>query len=124
MNKEIKFRAWIESKEEMIYEALEIKNIGLGKGSVLVDEQVQGGDELIWMQYTGLKDRLGKEIYEGDIVEFNYGVLGKFREEIKFIDGGFWIKRDDGTNYIPSVEYREIIGNIYEGLRSGKKLVN
>lgn len=40
----------------MIQDALFIANIGLGEGSLLVDERTQKGNELIWMQSTGLLD--------------------------------------------------------------------
>ena len=47
----------------MIFDALLIKNIGLGEGSVLVNEETQKGNELIWQQYSGKKDIKRQKIF-------------------------------------------------------------
>ena len=111
MNREIKFRAWDIKKEKMLGwdMGIEIYQDGV---RILDDEGGIHHPEVHLMQYTGLKDKNGKDIYERDIVkEFDTNCI----REISWRDDlGCWnIGRYKDGEVFDMTSY-EIIGNIYE----------
>jgi uncharacterized phage protein (TIGR01671 family) len=117
----IKFRAWNPIAKAMF----ETDGLDLKKQSLLrIDRNpwnvdVLGGwkksDNYKLMQYTGLKDKNGKEIYEGDIVNLKRKLINKVGQ-IVYKNTGFYIKpfHDDYVLYDFDTEAVSVIGNIYE----------
>lgn len=114
-----KFRAWDKSGGEVMLKVYAIdfyyRKIRFGSGE---DEWRNWDDsgEIILMQYTGLKDKNRKEIYEGDIIED--GDAGIFFE-VCFIEDGFWGREintssNDILRLSELVPSCEVVGNIYQ----------
>lgn len=141
MNREIKFRAWDNVHNRMIYSdkhlgfrpfednnSFDNYDFNISKKGVYCfaydeyDDDFGGGvcneTDLPIMQYTGLKDKNGVEIYEGDIIEYKDST-GKHIEEVKFDKGCFYAGLHGGssTRVAPKLinaRLSKVIGNIYE----------
>lgn len=95
--REIKFRAWLPQTKEIIYGPTVCEGecyLWTKKkdgSSVDLVEKPHLHTDAILMQYTGLKDKNGKEIYEGDIIEYEEnGYPNHERKQIIFMGGGFY----------------------------------
>ena len=124
--REIKFRVWDPHMKTMRkgwwptgkkeYDQVVMTGLTwLGDGSLRVSEDVplpypssNYPDEYPVMQYTGRKDKNGKEIYEGDILRFAHMKGKVFYEDFAFL----WDGNPPAHQAWP--HDAEVIGNIYE----------
>lgn len=136
--RDIKFRVWDKETKHIhifgddIHDAItsegktnKIYYYNLQNGCDSLDED----SDYVLMQYTGLKDKNGKEIFEGDIVKVNEDIRRVFDLKkimyVEFGEGTFYLKAEKGIKWnllrcfpcIVSIEGKmrvEVIGNIYD----------
>ena len=138
MNREIKFRIWDKNKK--IFLPLEYKyssDYSTPPAAPLIDisgrlwnwssqhwgmdnELAKNPEDYIIQQYTGLKDKNEKEIYEGDLVNVNFRRCGKFNCKIVYEGPSFefYVIPEEELSFPMSIRdipiEIEIIGNIFE----------
>jgi len=123
--REIKFRAWDKSTERMLDietwhiadEYVDLIEPGKSIADINAERFWRKQSEIILMQYTGLKDKNGVEIYEGDVLfhplQGRRKVFYPYSKTVasyglRNIDNGF------GSTLQDSHAVWEVIGNIYE----------
>jgi len=131
MKKEIKFRAWhIELKRWINLNGFDIAFKGCNNEGEVYEIYEQGNlntfakEDVQLMQFTGLKDKNGVEIYEGDVLD-----LFNSKIQIEFFTGafGYWVNKGESMGYFISLNSNsnieishsyickyQIIGNIHE----------
>lgn len=108
--REIKFRVWSQEDKEYRTDCrlADLFTCETGTPATVYSEE---GNRFDIEQYTELKDRNGKEIYEGDIVEYG----NKNIEAVRFEQGGFYPFAEGYNDFgCPYGEDVKVIGNIHE----------
>lgn len=130
MSREIKFRVWYPDYKKMhTGDEIDFGNacMDIRNGKLIFNIYEIDYDEApeyftesgyVLMQFTGLRDKNGKEVYEGDIIA--NGDTKPAILQVKFLEGGFCCTAEgilpiDLNCFYPSIGCRfEVIGNIYE----------
>lgn len=104
MKREIKFRFWLGHTKKMTYEHTLIE---------ISHAHWDFTEDIIPLQFTGLLDKNGNEIYEGDIIKYKFITPYDTKEFTSsvFWDEFMWLTDEHSLNRIVHIE---VIGNIYE----------
>ena len=122
MNREIKFRAWNGKwmSDASYGDWISFDGVPYTEADRKYNTpniEIEKAKDYVLMQFTGLLDKNGKEIYEGDVVKSGYFAR---LAEVVFVKGGFFIKRNPSGEYTLLEWFNkkglgsEVIGNIYE----------
>ena len=145
MNDNLKVKIWNKEKKEWYYPIYnasqgELFELLLTTDGDIIENTLQGKkhesifpDRYEVVRYTGLKDRDGKEIYEGDICKY-VGTSKIIKEGCKYLNalevhfsGGFFLIGHNGYGYEGELYIApnevEVIGNIYQNEESRREAI-
>ena len=110
---EIKFRYWCKYENKMYDKAYVEEH----RKFAFMSELLEAAQErYIFQQFTGLKDRNGKDIYDGDLITGG-GLLAPFELYWNTPSAEWWVKRGDDEGWKTSLscsKRHEVVGNKFE----------
>jgi hypothetical protein len=117
MSREIKFRAWNKLERNMV------DCMTWTMRHVVTNDE----NDFDLMQYTGLKDKNGKDIYEGDVLKSSY-----YLYYVKWLNGRVVIMHADRKDSVAAIldialvdgMEMSVVGNIYENPKLLKQFTN
>lgn len=102
---------WMMGEVQTLYTSVGKARVKTFEDSKLKSSDYVIGDECILMQFTGLYDKNGKEIYEGDIVKYEYQGV-EVTDTVERFESFYGVGKYTGA--LVSFYPIEVIGNIYE----------
>lgn len=116
--REIKFRAWDKVFKRMLVAGdINLPDLTCNGCPIEPHTRKNLSMEMELMQFTGLLDKNGKEIYEGDVIDCG---MHEGKSEVVYLNGCFGYYRPSSfgrtftTNCYDSLNNCEVIGNVYE----------
>lgn len=117
-NREIKFRVYNKKAKQWVHGPnYEVNLFGemILLGGFMQKISIEDLNECVPLQYTGLNDKNGKEIYEGDIIQFErWPITQPIKGTVIFYETEYRIHSSTDSMYYNLSNTVEVVGNIFD----------